>query len=593
MRKKKVTAILIALLLCLTGNCAAPSPAFAKETVSATETAYKAEEYGTDEDYTDETEWEDEDWPEEDPEEEDPEEEYPEEEDEKEYAKEHWYDNEQPDRNISSKDLAPDKKASVVGKTGNLQIELSAYNAAKVTFRMAQVTKEEAGKYLYGYSEFFLYRSESPDGPFSCLNSSYSTDYQSQLCTMEDYALKRGTTYYYKVRQKYVGYASQENYWSYKGKKITLYFDSNVKAITTMSDKEVLHQVSLDKPGSASLTWKSLGDAVDSYIIYRAEGNKNGTYEPIKTVQADEGIRDYYRDDLSYSYKDKTLVYGKKYFYKISAHTIFDLDTSCNVIKNVISGPDKVKISKMKCPKSGNITIQWKKVEKATGYVVYRSTDNLKFKKVKTVKDPNTTTASFSGLSHGTVYYFKVRAYDDSQSTTLWGIENESKSKAMDYYLCPASEMSRDQRFGNLDFKTSQDADKQMRTIKIKTWDINKATNQKYTRYFYLTVHKNAAPTVQKIFDEIYRGKEKFPIHSIGGYAWRSDSSTSEHHYGLAIDINSDENWMPSRKVGNYWRPGKDPYSITPDGDVVTIMYKYGFYWLGEYDAMHFSVSGT
>lgn len=593
MRNKKLTAILIALVLCITGSTTAPSLAFAKEAASNV-AKYGTEEYITDEDDTDETEWgwEYEDWDDDDLSEDD---ELEDEEDEKEYAKEHWYDNERPEDNISAKDFAPDGKASVVGKAGKPQIELTAYNAVKVTFHEAEVAKEDVGKYWHGDLEFYLYRSESPDGPFSCLKSSYRKEYGTELFYLEDYGLERGKTYYYKVRQKYVGYTSSENFWNEKGKKIVLYYDSNIKAVATLSDKEVLHQVSLAEPGTASLTWKALGDTdvVESYTIYRAEGSKNGTYEPIKTIRASEGSGDYYYDDLSYSYKDKTLVYGTKYFYKISAHTIFDLDTPCNVIKNVVSGPDKVVISKMKCPKSGNITIQWKKVAKATGYVVYRSTDNMKFKKVKTVKDPNTTTASFTELKHGMVYYFKVRAYDDSKSTTLWGIENDAKSKAMDYYLCPASEMSRDQRFGNLDFKTSGEADRQMKTIKIKTWDINKATNKKYTRYFYLTVHKNAAPTVQKIFDEIYRGKEKFPIHSIGGYAWRSDSSTSEHHYGLAIDINSDENWMPSRKVGNYWRPGKDPYSITPDGDVVTIMNKYGFYWLGEYDAMHFSVSGT
>lgn len=588
MRKKKMTALFTALALgiavmgtvpCL-GSAAGPGtgdgPDYEGSEVVPANTGEEAEWNGDPDSPDEETDW-------------DTEDEY----DENNYMREHWYDDEQPEANISSMDQAPDGKIPVKGKTGEIQAGLTAYNKVQVTVKAAEVTKEKVGKYLYGTSQFYLYRSESPDGPFSCLDSSYyDQDYQNQVCSLSDYGLKHGTAYYYKVRQKYVGYTSKENYWEDTGKKAAFYFDSSVVSINTLADKEVWFQLSLTKPDSASLTWSSLDDAVESYTIYRAEENNNGTYEPIQTVLASEGM-DYSYSGLSYEYTDKTLVYGKKYFYKVSAHTSFGTDTPCDLIKSVMSGPDKVAIKKMKCPKPGEITITWKKVAKATSYAIYRSTDNVNFKKVKTVKDPDKLTASFTKLAHGKVYYFKVRAYDDSNGTRIWGIENESVSKAMDYYLCPASDTSWEQRFGNLDFKTQKQAGKHMKVVKVKVWDINQKTNKKYTRHFYLSIHKSVAPTVKKIFNEIYRGKEKFPIHSIGGYAWRSDSSTSQHHYGLAIDINPDENCMPSRNVGSYWRPGKDPYSITPDGDVVTIMEKYGFYWLGEYDAMHFSVTGT
>lgn len=604
MRRKRVTAILMAWILGIMMAAIMPCQGFTAKAASESgiygrgefsDKGYSDNSYDSDyaddlddsQDEDDTTDWDDwDDWEDEDDEDE-PDDEISDEE----YAREHWYDNEQPEANISSKDQAPDGKGSVKGTIGKPWAELTEYNAVRVTVREAEVTEKEVGKYIYGSSQFYLYRAESPKGPFSCVKGyGRCLDYRSGTYYLDDYDLKRDTTYYYKVRQKYVGYIKQESYWEGKGKKTTCYFDSSVISITTLADKEVLCRLSLTKPGTAVISWNRLGYEVENYTIYRAEGSKKGTYEPIKTIKTDNGS---WYEDTNYEYKDKTLEYGKKYFYKISAHTNFGLDTPCNVIKNVVSGPDKVVIKKMKCPKSGEITLEWKKVDKATGYIIYRSTDNFKFKKVKDIKNPDTVTASITGLKHGEIYYFKVRAYDKSKSATLWGIENEPSQKTMDYYLCPYSDISRDQRFGNLDFKTQSQADRQMKTIKIKTWDINKATNQKYTRYFYLTVHKNAAPTVEKIFNEIYNGKEKFPIHSIGGYAWRSDDSTSEHHYGLAIDINSNENWMPSRNVGSYWRPGKDPYSITPDGDVVTIMNKYGFYWLGEYDAMHFSVSGT
>ena len=150
------------------------------------------------------------------------------------------------------------------------------------------------------------------------------------------------------------------------------------------------------------------------------------------------------------------------------------------------------------------------------------------------------------------------------------------------------------------DYTSSSAASKDMKTIKVKVWDIN-SSGKKYTRTFSLSVHKNIAATVQQIFKEIYEGPEKFPIHSLGGYSWRGDNSSSEHCEGLAIDINPNENPMIDKRTGKVlsgtaYRPGKDPYSIPAGGDVVKAFEKYGFSW-GDWstkvDYMHFSYFGT
>lgn len=116
-----------------------------------------------------------------------------------------------------------------------------------------------------------------------------------------------------------------------------------------------------------------------------------------------------------------------------------------------------------------------------------------------------------------------------------------------------------------IEFKSAKAAQKQMKEIKIKTWDIN-SKGKKYTRYHYLTVHKNIAPTVQQIFKEIYNGDEKFPIKDVGGYSWRGDNSSSVHCEGLAIDINYNENAQfdgdtGKPKVGGLYKPGKNFYN--------------------------------
>jgi hypothetical protein len=99
---------------------------------------------------------------------------------------------------------------------------------------------------------------------------------------------------------------------------------------------------------------------------------------------------------------------------------------------------------------------------------------------------------------------------------------------------------------------------------------------------------------------EAFNGPEKFPIKSCYGYSYRG---TSQHSSGLAIDINPDENYFIGRdgtiKAGKLWKPGENPYSILPDGDVVRAFKKYGWHWSPEMnwsngaDYMHFSLLGT
>lgn len=137
-----------------------------------------------------------------------------------------------------------------------------------------------------------------------------------------------------------------------------------------------------------------------------------------------------------------------------------------------------------------------------------------------------------------------------------------------------------------------------MVSITVRVWDIG-ANGTKYTNRMTLNVHKNLAATVACIFEEIYNGKEKFPIHALLGY---TQGGRSEHTIGCAIDVNPNENYYcdPSGNaiVGDHWKPGSDPYSIALDGEVAKIFARYGFkqgaYWNSGYrDYMHFSYFGT
>ena len=148
-------------------------------------------------------------------------------------------------------------------------------------------------------------------------------------------------------------------------------------------------------------------------------------------------------------------------------------------------------------------------------------------------------------------------------------------------------------------YQTAAEALPNLVTVSVAVWQLD-ANGNKTTGNRNITVNKALASTVKLIFAEIYEGPEQFPMKDVGGYAWRA-SSTSEHRWGLAIDINAHENYMIRSDVtvvaGSHWKPGVDPFSMKPDGDVVTAFKKYGFSWGGDAwsmsnDYMHFSFLG-
>lgn len=149
-------------------------------------------------------------------------------------------------------------------------------------------------------------------------------------------------------------------------------------------------------------------------------------------------------------------------------------------------------------------------------------------------------------------------------------------------------------------YASASEASRHQTDITVQVWDFDSNGN-KVTRTKHLQVHEALASSVQQIFAEIYAGNERFPIHTLGGYNWRGDGSSSEHCLGTALDINWEENYMCTKSgaplTGSYWKPGEDAYSIPANGEVVRIFAKYGFGWGGTWnskkDYMHFSYFGT
>ena len=134
---------------------------------------------------------------------------------------------------------------------------------------------------------------------------------------------------------------------------------------------------------------------------------------------------------------------------------------------------------------------------------------------------------------------------------------------------------------------------KYMVWVEVPVWNLK--NGKKVSSKARIQVLNLLADEVKEIFTEIYNGPEKFPIKSVGGYNWRPNGIESLHSLGRAIDINPDENPQLSPDgvvlVGKKWEPYQNPYSITPEGDVVRAFTSRGWVWGANYtrpDYMHF-----
>ena len=140
---------------------------------------------------------------------------------------------------------------------------------------------------------------------------------------------------------------------------------------------------------------------------------------------------------------------------------------------------------------------------------------------------------------------------------------------------------------------TATTASKYMVWVEVPVWRLKNGT--KVPSKTKVQIIRGKAEELKEIFTEIYNGSEKFPIKSLSGYDWRSNGLSSLHSAGLAVDINPDENPQVKEDgtvlVGKKWEPGVNPYSITPDGDVVRAFSKRGWVWGANFrtsDYMHF-----
>ena len=140
----------------------------------------------------------------------------------------------------------------------------------------------------------------------------------------------------------------------------------------------------------------------------------NASNKNIKWISANESIA-----TVDQSGNVTADVAGTTYISAVSADGKVVATCTVNVSKPVVTKPAKVKIKSAK-KKGKKVTLKWKKISDAAGYVVYMKTNSGKFKAVKTVKKAKTVKAVIS-LKKGNKYSFKIRAYKLDEETNVYG----------------------------------------------------------------------------------------------------------------------------------------------------------------------------
>lgn len=161
-----------------------------------------------------------------------------------------------------------------------------------------------------------------------------------------------------------------------------------------------------------------------TFKLYATVNPSNASNKNIKWISANESIA-----TVDQSGNVTADVAGTTYISAVSADGKVVATCTVNVSKPVVTKPAKVKIKSAK-KKGKKVTLKWKKISDAAGYVVYMKTNSGKFKAVKTVKKAKTVKAVIS-LKKGDKYSFKIRAYKLDEETNVYGAYSKIKKVKM------------------------------------------------------------------------------------------------------------------------------------------------------------------
>jgi N-acetylmuramoyl-L-alanine amidase/fibronectin type 3 domain-containing protein len=284
---------------------------------------------------------------------------------------------------------------AVAGKTAKRTkiTSIVSTNEKTLTIKWNKITG------AYGYR---IKRSTDEDGTYKVVKTIKS----GNTTSYKDTSVKAGKTYYYTVETMVK-----------TGDNICYSGDSASVEGRTAKKAKIKYAVS-NGSNQIEVNWGAVSGAY-GYRIKRST-SKNGTYKVVATLKGKNNT----------TYQDKKLKTAKTYYYKIE--TINKVNGKKGYSGNSAAVSAKTlkttSIKAVKATGSTSVRLEWKAVDGASGYQIYRSTSkDSGYKKVGQVKGKSTKKYEDKTLEAGKTYYYQVRAYKSNSAKN--GVASFSKAQ--------------------------------------------------------------------------------------------------------------------------------------------------------------------
>lgn len=284
---------------------------------------------------------------------------------------------------------------AVAGKTAKRTkiTSIVSTNEKTLTIKWNKITG------AYGYR---IKRSTDEDGTYKVVKTIKS----GNTTSYKDTSVKAGKTYYYTVETMVK-----------TGDNICYSGDSASVEGRTAKKTKIKYAVS-NGSNQIEVNWGAVSGAY-GYRIKRST-SKNGTYNVIATVNGKDKT----------TYQDKKLKTAKTYYYKIETINKVNGKKGYSGDSAAVSAKTlkTTSITAVKATGSTSVRLEWKAVDGASGYQIYRSTSkDSGYKKVGQVKGKNTKKYEDKTLEAGKTYYYQVRAYKSNSAKN--GVASFSKAQ--------------------------------------------------------------------------------------------------------------------------------------------------------------------
>ena len=284
---------------------------------------------------------------------------------------------------------------AVAGKTAKRTkiTSIVSTNEKTLTIKWNKITG------AYGYR---IKRSTDEDGTYKVVKTIKS----GNTTSYKDTSVKAGKTYYYTVETMVK-----------TGDNICYSGDSASVEGRTAKKAKIKYAVS-NGSNQIEVNWGAVSGAY-GYRIKRST-SKNGTYNVIATVNGKNKT----------TYQDKNVKTAKTYYYKVETINKVNGKKGYSGDSAVVSAKTlkTTSITAVKATGSTSVRLEWKAVDGASGYQIYRSTSkDSGYKKVGQVKGKNTKKYEDKTLEAGKTYYYQVRAYKSNSAKN--GVASFSKAQ--------------------------------------------------------------------------------------------------------------------------------------------------------------------